>query len=71
MNSLVYINFIGITKVFDSNNRPALKRIFSHYGIPDKLISIIKMQYTYLNARVICGTNLADELKLTTGVKQE
>ncbi|XP_048743103.2 uncharacterized protein LOC125656543 [Ostrea edulis] len=52
-NSPLYINFIDFTKAFDSVNRLALERILRHYGIPDKIISIIKMQYTELNARII------------------
>lgn len=52
-------------------NRPALESSISHYGAQDKLISIIKMLYTDLNARVIWGTNLTDEFKVKTGVKQE
>lgn len=69
-NSPLYINFIDLTKAFESVNRPAIERILSHCGIPCKLISIIKMLYTDLNARVIWGTNLSDELKLKAGVKQ-
>ena len=69
-NSPLYINFIDFTKAFDSVNRLALEKILSHYGIPDKIISIIKMLYTDLNARVICGSNLSEEFKLQTGVKQ-
>lgn len=54
----------------DSVNRPALERIFCHYGIQDKLIFIIMMLYTDLHAIVICETNLTDYFKLETVVKQ-
>lgn len=64
MNSTLYIIFIDFTKTFDSVNKLALERILSHNGIPDELISIINMQYTNLNARVTCGTNLTDAFKL-------
>ncbi|XP_056020464.1 uncharacterized protein LOC130054522 [Ostrea edulis] len=65
-NSPLYINFIDFIKAFDSVNRLALERILRHYGIPDKIISIIKMQYTELNVRVICGSSLSEEFKLTS-----
>lgn len=63
-NSTLYIIFIDFTKTFYSVNKLAFERILSHNGIPDKLISIINMQYTNLNARVTCGTNLTDVFKL-------
>jgi hypothetical protein len=69
-NTTTYANFIDFAKAFDSINRPALWRIMSHYGIPDKIISIIKMLYTDFNARVICGSKLTDTFPIQTGVKQ-
>lgn len=69
-NSPLNINFIDFTKAFDSFYRPALERIVSHYGIPDKHIITIKMVYTDVNSRVFRETNLTDEFKLKTLVKQ-
>ena len=69
-NSSVYVNFIDFTKVFNSVHRPALWKILSHYGIQDKVISIIRMLYVDFTARVICGSSLTDEIWLETGVKQ-
>ena len=69
-NSSVYVNFMDFTKAFDSVHRLALLKIQSHYGIPDKVISIISMLYVHLIARVICGSSLSDKIRLETGVKQ-
>ena len=60
-SSTVYANFIDFTKAFDSVNRPTLWRILGHYGIQDKLVSIIKMLYSDYSARVICGKDLTGE----------
>lgn len=65
-----YINFIDFTTAFDSVNRLALKRNLSHYGIPCKLIFIIKNLFRDLSAKTSCGKNLTDEFKLKTGMKQ-
>ena len=59
-----------IVYTFGSVIRQALWIFRSHYGIPDKLISIIKVLYSDLSVRVICGSNLSEEFKLKTGVKQ-
>ena len=69
-NTTIYANFIDFAKAFDSINRPALWRILSHYGIPDKMISIIKLMYTEFKAQVICGPSLTQEFAIQTGVKQ-
>ena len=69
-SSTVYANFIDFTKPFDSVNRPTLWRVLGHYGIPDKLMSIIKMLYSDYSARVICGKDLTEDFAIRTVVKQ-
>ena len=69
-NATVYANFIDFQKAFDSVNRPALWRILAHYGIPDKISTLIKMLYTGFSAKVISGTALTDNFEIRTGVKQ-
>ena len=41
-----------------------------HYGVPVKLVSIIKMLYTYFSAQVICSNSLTDTSEIKTGVKK-
>ena len=69
-SATVYANFIDFTKAFDSVHCPTLWRILGHYGIPDKLVTIIKMLYSDYSARVICGDNLTEEFAIQTGVGQ-
>jgi hypothetical protein len=69
-NCPLYTNFIHFSKAFNSVHRPALWKILAHYGIPNKIISIIKMLYTEFQAKEICGTNLTDNFSIQTGVKQ-
>ena len=70
-SSTVYANFIDFIKAFDSVNRPTLWRILSHYGIPDKLVSIIKMLYRDYTARVISGKDLTEDFAIRAGEKQD
>jgi hypothetical protein len=65
-----YTNFIDFSKAFDIVLRPALWKILAHYGIPNKIISIIKILYTEFEAEVICGTNLIHSFSIQNGVKQ-
>ena len=69
-SSTVYANFIGFTKAFDSVNRPTLWRILGHYGVPDKLVSIITILYSDYSERVICGKDLTEDFAIWTGVNQ-
>ena len=45
----------------------AIKR---HYGIPSKLINVIKILYSDFKSQVICNAALTDTFSVTTGVKQ-
>ena len=63
-------NFIDFAKAFHSVHRPALRRILSHHGIPDKVISIVKVIYTDFVAQVICGPSLTEAFPVETGVNQ-
>jgi len=69
-NASLYTNFIDFEKAFDSVHRPALWNILRHYGIPPKMVNIIKMLYSNFHAKVICRNQLSDDLKINTGVKQ-
>ena len=65
-----YADFIDFTVAFDSISHPDLWKIFSHYGIPDKPISIIRILYVDLSVWVICGTYLTEDLFINTREKK-
>ena len=69
-NTELYANFIDFEKAFDSIHRESLWKILRHYGIPKKIVDIIKMLYSDFSAKVICGNELTDTFKVNTGVKQ-
>ena len=69
-NSSLYVNFLDIEKAFDSIHRESLWKILRHYGIPLKLVNIIKMLYDNFRSQVICNTELTDPFTVNTGVKQ-
>ena len=50
-----YVNFIDFEKAFDSIHRESLWCILRHYGIPCKIVTIIKMLYEAFKSKVICG----------------
>ena len=69
-NAPLYANFIDFEKAFDSSHRDSLWKILRNYGIPSKLVNVIKMLYSDSKSQVICNTALTDTFSVSTGVKQ-
>ena len=69
-DSSLYVNFIDYQKAFDSIYRESLWKIMRHYGIPPKIVQIIKMLYNEFDCSVVCGNTLTDPFNIRTGVKQ-
>nr|KAG5700710.1 hypothetical protein BaRGS_029075 [Batillaria attramentaria] len=51
-NSPLYINFIDYEKAFDSVDREALWKLLRHYGVPGKIISLIRCTYQDMSCRI-------------------
>jgi len=69
-NSTLYVTFVDYEKAFDSIHRASLWRILRYYGIPWKIVNVVKLLYSDPQCRVLYGTNLTESFKVTTGVKQ-
>ena len=66
----LFITFIDFKKAFDSINRTIMFAILRHYGIPDKIVSAIKVLYEGSTSRVLLDGKLSEEFKVSTGVLQ-
>ena len=63
----LYVNFVDFEKAFDSIHRDSLWRILRHYGIPLKLVQLIKS--FYINFR--CSVGHSDTFfEVKSGVRQ-
>ncbi|GFR70006.1 reverse transcriptase SR3-left [Elysia marginata] len=69
-NSPLYINFIDYEKAFDSVDRETLWKFLKHYGIPKKIISIIKCNNQDMKCKVAHACQLSDSFEVKTGVCQ-
>ena len=69
-NSSLYVNFIDYTKAFDSIDRECLWKILAHYGIPEKLIRLIRKLYENSGGQVLIKGRLSIFFEILTGVKQ-
>jgi endonuclease/exonuclease/phosphatase family metal-dependent hydrolase len=69
-NGSLYVVFVDFEKAFDSLHRDSLWKILRHYGIPQKLVNVIKSIYENFQCRVIHNNMLTEPFEVKTGVKQ-
>nr|KAG5701564.1 hypothetical protein BaRGS_024814 [Batillaria attramentaria] len=69
-NSPLYINFIDYEKAFDSVDREALWKLLRHYGVPGKIISLIRCTYQDMSCRIAHAGQLSESFEVKTGVRQ-
>ena len=63
--SSLYINF----RAFDSISRDVLWRSLRHYGMPDKIVTIIRALYEGFSAQVVHNGQKTQPLNIKTGVR--
>ena len=68
--SALYINFVDYEKAFDSVNRETLWMLMRHYGIPRKLVNLVKCSYLGTSCRVVHEGQLTEQFEIKTGVRQ-
>ena len=66
----LYVNFVAFKKAFDSVHRNGLWMIMNQYGIPQKIINIVKVLYDGFECAVVEEDATSEWFELTTGVKQ-
>ena len=70
-NEKVHQLFIDFKKAYDSVRREVLyNKILTEFGIPRKLVSLIKRSLTETYSRVRVGKNVYDRFRIRNGMKQ-
>ena len=62
--------FIDFKKAYDSVRREVLYKILIEFGIPRKIVRLIKMSLTEIYCRVRVGKNASDWFPIRNGLKQ-
>ena len=71
MQTLLYVHFVDFEKAFDSIHRESLWTIMKSYGIPPKIINIVKAVYDDFECAILDDDGDTTEwFKIKTGVKQ-
>ena len=66
----MYISFIDFKKAFDSVHRKSLWKILRAYGIPHKIVTIIRTFYEHFECSVIVENTLTESFPVKSGVRQ-
>ena len=69
-NEEVHQLFIDFKKAYDSVREEALYKILIAFGIPRKLVMLVKMSLTKTYSRVRVGKNVSDRFPIRNGMKQ-
>ena len=69
-DSPLIVTFVDYEKAFDSVDRRLLWRLLEHYGIPPKIINLIKAIYDGTSCRVVHSGKLTESFPVNTGVRQ-
>ena len=64
------MTFVDFKKAFNSINRDTMWQILRHYGVPEKIVNIIKCSYDGSTSAVLIDGILRQEFLITTGVLQ-
>ena len=64
------LNFVDFSRAFDSIHRPSMWKLLKLYGIPDKIVALIKVMFEGSESCVRVGQEHTDWFEVTTGVRQ-
>lgn len=66
----LYLTFIDFEKAFDSLNRNEMWKILKEYGMPRKILNIMKEMYNGCRCRILHEGKLTEYVSVTNGVRQ-
>ena len=69
-NSPLYINFIDYEKALDSVDRETMGKLPRHYGVPKKIISLIRCTFQDMSCRIAHAGQLSESFEVKTGIRQ-
>ena len=69
-NTGLYLVFVDFEKAFDSVDREVIWQILWHYGVPEKIVNVIRCFYSGFECQVIHDGFLTEPFQVRTGVRQ-
>ena len=69
-NTGLYLVFVDFEKAFDSVDRDVIWQILRHYGVPEKIVNVIRCFYSGFECQMIHDGFLTEPFQVRTGVRQ-
>jgi hypothetical protein len=66
----LFMVFIDLTKAYDTVNRVLLWKLLARYGIPDRLIKIIRSMHEGMKAKLNLDVGVSEEIPINNGLRQ-
>jgi exonuclease III len=66
----MHVCYIDLTKAYDSVDRTALWKVLHHYGMPDKLLALLRDLHTGTESCVYHGGGCSEFFQVNVGVRQ-
>ena len=70
IRTFLYISFIDYEKAFDSVDRETMWKLLRHYGVPKKIISLIRCTFQDMSCRIAHAGRLSESFEVKPGVGQ-
>jgi hypothetical protein len=69
-NMDLFMVFIDLTKAYDTVNRALLWKLLARYGIPDRLIKIIRSMHEGMKAKLNLDVGMSEKIPINNGLRQ-
>ena len=69
-NAPLHINFVDYQKAFDSIHRESLWKILSSYGVPSKIVQLIRCFYDHFECSILLEQEQTEWFEVKSGVRQ-
>ena len=66
----LYVLFIDLRKAYDSVPRQALWKVLEKYGVPEKMLNVVKSFHEGMHAEVRVGLTVTDRFETWNGLRQ-
>ena len=66
----LYVLFVDLRKAYDSVPRQALWKVLEKYGVPEKMLNVVKSFHEGMHAEVRVGSTVTDRFEVRNGLRQ-
>ena len=66
----LYVLFVDLRKAYDSVPRQALWKVLEKYGVPEKMLNVVKSFHEGMHAEVRVGLTVTDRFEVQNGLRQ-